>query len=428
MNEYSGKKILILGGGDKWDQTTEVDIVKYAHDLGLYVIVTDSQTDWNRVPAKFAADEAWDVSWSDIDTLSTLCKDKGVNGIVAGFSEHKVTCGFQLSHALGMPFYCEDVDLHTIFNKRLFKAACRAAGVDVPNTFSIDGPIEFPVVVKPVDNAGGRGMSVCHNREELSAGIAKAMQYSNASEPEIEEFVQGSEVFTYYIVRDGVPSFSTASEIETMRDSEQGMPFFVANRYPSHFVGRIRREYDEAFVRLIRSLGIRNGYVGLQCFVTNDRVVVHDPTFRIDGTNVHEVMQMITGVNDIKLTIDYSLTGKFGEEDDAKKLEYHSDWPIFLQTGVILKPGVISKYEGLDDVAKVDGVYEVEQVKHVGDEMKLATTNLSKIAAQIKLQAPSPSILRERLREIYDLITVEDENGQDMIIPLDLDALSFSKE
>lgn len=62
MEDFKGKKLLILGGGDKWDQTTEVDLVRYAHEMGLYAIVADSQADWNKVPAKFEAEEAWDIA------------------------------------------------------------------------------------------------------------------------------------------------------------------------------------------------------------------------------------------------------------------------------------------------------------------------------------------------------------------------------
>lgn len=427
MEDFKGKKLLILGGGDKWDQTTEVDLVRYAHEMGLYAIVTDSQADWNKVPAKFEADEAWDISWSDTETLARLCREKGIDGVIAGFSERKVMCAGRLAHELGMPFYTDGADLETIFNKSLFKEACRNAGVDVPRSFDVDGDIIFPVVVKPVDNAGGRGMSICRNREELSEGIAKAMQFSDASTPEIEEFVEGLEVFVYYIVRNGVPTFSMASEIATMRDSERGMPYHVANRFPSHQIERIRRECDEAFVRLIRSLGIQNGYIGLQCFVTDDRVMVHDPTFRIDGANDHEVAKMITGVSDVEFYIAHALTGTFGTQEDAGKLHYRSDWPIFIQVGSILGPGIIGEFSGLDDVANIDGVYEVEQVRRVGDKMKLATSTLSQIGAQIKLQAPDSQTLRVRLQEVFDAISVKDVNGADMVVPLNLDELAFGK-
>ena len=76
----------------------------------------------------------------------------------------------------------------------------------------------------------------------------------------------------------------------------------------------------------------------------------------------------------------------------------YTSWPIFIQVGSILGPGIIGEFSGLDDVANIDGVYEVEQVRRVGDAMTLATSTLSQIGAQIKLQAPASQTLRVRLQ------------------------------
>lgn len=165
---------------------------------------------------------------------------------------------------------------------------------------------------------------------------------------------------------------------------------------------------------LIHSLGVRNCYLGLQCFVTDDRVIVHDPTFRTDGSNVHEVLQMMTGVNDAKLTMSYSLTGAYGDESDVTLIRFQDTWPIYMQIGVILRPGTISVYEGLDRVASVDGVYEVEQTRHVGDVMRHVPGNLSKVAAQIKLQAPNAEMLEDRLTEIFEPVSPLPENFEEV--------------
>lgn len=60
----TGKKLLILGA-----TAGEISLVKRAQKYGIYVIVTDNHTDYTLAPAKNVADEAWDISWSDIDTL-----------------------------------------------------------------------------------------------------------------------------------------------------------------------------------------------------------------------------------------------------------------------------------------------------------------------------------------------------------------------
>ena len=77
-----GKKLLILGA-----TPNEISIVERAHEYGIYVIVTDYNTDHTISPAKDVADEYWDVSWSDLDKLEVLCKENAVNGVIAGYSE-----------------------------------------------------------------------------------------------------------------------------------------------------------------------------------------------------------------------------------------------------------------------------------------------------------------------------------------------------
>ena len=56
--------------------------------------------------------------------------------------------------------------------------------------------------------------------------------------------------------------------------------------------------------------------------------------------------------------------------------------------------------------------------------MRHVPGNLSKIAAQITLQAPNAEMLEDRLTEIFDLVTVLDENGEDMMFHLDLHAIA----
>ena len=92
------KKLLILGS-----TYHEIDIIKRAHTKGIYTIVTDNNLDWSKSPAKYVADEAWDISWSDIDKLYDKCVEVGVNGVIAGFSEFRVENMIKLSKRLGLP-------------------------------------------------------------------------------------------------------------------------------------------------------------------------------------------------------------------------------------------------------------------------------------------------------------------------------------
>ena len=111
-----GKKLLILGA-----YSTEIEIINAAKKLGVYTITTDNHENWDEAPAKKVSDEAWNISWSDIDLLKEKCISENVDGIIAGFSEKRVFQAEKLSNALGKPFYADGADLDTILDKLKFK-------------------------------------------------------------------------------------------------------------------------------------------------------------------------------------------------------------------------------------------------------------------------------------------------------------------
>ena len=104
IDQLSGKTLLILGAS-----VEEVSLVERAKEFGIRTIVTDYYLDHAVSPAKDVADEAWDVSWSDLDMLEKLCRERHVDGITAGYSEFRVESLIKLCQRLGLP--CVPCDL-----------------------------------------------------------------------------------------------------------------------------------------------------------------------------------------------------------------------------------------------------------------------------------------------------------------------------
>lgn len=98
--DVRGKKLLILGA-----YGSEIEIVNVAHRMGVYTITTDNHMNWDEAPAKKISDEAWNISWSDIDTLADMCRKNHVDGVIAGFSERRVNFAAKLSEKLHTSFY-----------------------------------------------------------------------------------------------------------------------------------------------------------------------------------------------------------------------------------------------------------------------------------------------------------------------------------
>ena len=198
--ELKCKKLLILGG-----TSGETPIVERAKKFGIYTIVADYHTDYSYSPAKLVADEAWDVSWSDVDTLEQMCKEHHVDGVIAGFSEFRVENAIKLCERLCLPCYATMEQLDITRDKIKFKNVCRENGVPVVREYgSLEEVTHYPVIVKPTDRAGTIGVTVADSYEELIVAYDYAMEMSVCKSVIIEDFIcNATEVDAFYMIMDG---------------------------------------------------------------------------------------------------------------------------------------------------------------------------------------------------------------------------------
>ena len=171
-----GKKLLIMGSN-----AISCDIVKTAQELGLYTIVTD----WNpieKAPAKQIADEYWNDSLLDYDTLVSKIKNNGVDGIITGFTDSWLLPYQHLCELTGLPCYGTKEAFEITIDKAKFKKHCINNGVPVIPQYDVerfDPSIITPsnkVIVKPVDNSGSRGVIVCRESKAYKQSVEFALK------------------------------------------------------------------------------------------------------------------------------------------------------------------------------------------------------------------------------------------------------------
>ena len=167
MKEFEGKKLLILGGN-----ALICDIVTKAQEMGVYTIVTD----WNTPevsPAKRIADEYWMVSLSDTEKLAQMVKERQIDGIFTNYADSYLPYYARLCEATGLPCLATEEQIEVISNKDKSKQLCIDHGISVSKRYRVSSiedidnltDITFPVLTKPVDNSGQRGIFVCRDRD-----------------------------------------------------------------------------------------------------------------------------------------------------------------------------------------------------------------------------------------------------------------------
>ena len=139
--KLSGKKLLVLGG-----DLLSCDIVNKAHEMGLYVIVTD----WyepEKSPAKLLADEFWMTSIEDYDKLAIQIRENNIDGVITGFTDSYLLSYQKICEMTNLPCYGDKTQFEIFTNKERYKKLCRQFKIPTIEEFSIDSTdIQFPVL------------------------------------------------------------------------------------------------------------------------------------------------------------------------------------------------------------------------------------------------------------------------------------------
>lgn len=410
MEEFKGKKLLILGA-----TLMEIEIIKEARRMGIFTIVTDNHVDWADAPAKYVADEAWNISWSDMETLSLKCQENHVDGCIAGFSEKRIACAQNLCSILSLPFYADGAYLDVIIDKVKFKKACVDSNLIVPKSYSYADKKDYPVIVKPADNGGGRGVSICYTDVEFEEAYRKALDASISKNIVVEQYIVADETMVYFTVHNDDVTLSAMCD-RYMHHFKNGLTQLpIGYFYPSKHLDILIDFNLNKYKTLIANLGIHNGLIAFQAFVVGRDVIPFDPTYRLDGTMAYHMIEAINGCNVLSMLIRYSLMGSMGDDENINKTECPRFNKIGFELPILLKDGKISNVMGLDVISLLKPVVHIAQIHNIGDVM-LKTADFSQIFCRIHMVVDTIDDLKQCINEVYDLLRIEDNYGKDMII------------
>ncbi len=421
-SRFKNKKLLVIGS-----DASNINIITAAREMGVYTIVVDGISDRSRTPAKNVSDEAWDIDYSDIEAIAKKCIEENVEGVFAGYSEFRVLAACRIANRLGLPFYANEEQIDLTRNKRTFKDECLKYGIPTPRDYCFAYPmsdenkdkIEYPVIVKPADYAGRKGISVCNNREELDVAVEYAASMSQSKTVIVEDYLDGLEFSSVYTVSHGEISLSCVNEKYITDDQERktGLCEFLIS--PAKSYQRYIDELDGKVRDFIKGIKAENGVVFFQGMVTEKKIYIFEMGYRINGNNDFVIIDKFNNINHMKMMIAYSLCGDM--TDDIKK-----DNPLYPKCAcsflMYAHEGKIGRFE-YEDIYKNPNVTDVEIDAWLGKEIREDGSTAQKVL-RIKLVADSVEEVAETVRYIQKVVVVEDENGKNMLFkPFDANLL-----
>lgn len=415
--EFEGKKLLILGGNP---ETTP--LVEIANQMGVRTIVTSARpTD----AAKKAAWKSYDVDGMDVPGLVELAKKEKVDGILVGVADILVPAYCDVCDALNLPCYATRKIVDVFSFKDKFKETCEKYGVHGIPEYHLDADlkpedvekIQFPVMIKPVDNGGGVGMTVCNNVDELAVGVKKALDASKQKRFIVEKYMICDDMGMYYTFKDGVCSASCIYDRYTT-DEQPGLSrVCLGGTYPSKHLKEYFEKMHGPALRLFNDIGIRNGVLMLSGFYEDGEFYVYDTGFRLQGEAPHLIMKAIHGFDQREMLIRFALTGSEGnldlEKEDDTYLKGH--WAATLW--FLLKEGKICQIQGLDELTSDQKIVANIQRLHKGDTVLPEWIGTEKqVLTRLYLVCDSKQQLARTLKYYLDTVKVKNEKGENMLL------------
>ena len=415
MNKINlcGKRLLIMGGVH-----FSCEIIKKAQSMGIYTLVAD----YNKIedsPGKQIADEAVDLSVTDVDAVVNYVKNHNIDGVFVGFNDMLLPYYAEICEKCDLPCYGTKEQFETLIAKDQYKALCRQFGVPtIPQYDYNDENIKYPVLVKPVDSSGSRGITICHNREELEAAVEVGRKASKTGKVLIERYMDGREVTVFWTFQDGNYYLSALANRHVKHNQgDDIIPLPVGYTFPSVYLPKYRKEVEENCKNMFRHLGIKNGMMFMQCKVEDGTCYVYDLGYRLTGSLEYKILERICGYNPLEMMICHALTGKMGEESIAEKAKPEFAFPAF-NVSCLCAPGTIKEIIGIEEVTMMPEVEDVVIAHYPGETITEQMRGLlAQIAIRVLGSVPTKEDLHPIMQCIENTIHIIGQNGEELMLP-----------
>ena len=362
------KKILLLGGS-----AAQLIAIRKAKELGLYTVLCDYLPD---NPGQHIADSFHLVSTTDNHAIPKVAREEQIDGIVAYSSDPAAPTQAYVANKMGLPGMNHDVVCH-FCEKHLFREFLIQNGFNVPQSVDVPVPydirdidtshLNYPVIVKPTDSSGSKGVTVLDKPEELNGALLYAQQYSRNGMLIIEEFIERdhphvieAEIFA---VNGKVESWGL---INSIRDTESNPLLPSAYSYPLDLPVERKAIVKNEVQRLVSATGNTSGAFNIEMIITKDnRLFFLDAGPRNGGNMLPEFMSLISQKDIVKATI-LAAMGETENLDVALDGESGGLWGMG-----VLHTSKAGKYAGMEysPLAKRALIREEIQ-KEIGEEVR----------------------------------------------------------
>jgi len=287
------KRLLIVGGGH-----AEIPLIKAAKSLGYAVITSGND------PAQIGhayGDAYRYADFSDPDAVLAVARAEHIDAVCAAANDFAALSAAYVAERLGLPGHDSFAVTQLLHHKDQYREFAQRHGIGSPAAVHFPSkedalargcPLPFPVMVKPIDLTGGKGITKVERAEQWRPALERASAISRRPTIVVEAYLEGTQHSASMFLSDG------RIQIVFLDDEYYYTnPFLVSGAAtPSINQGQVEEALRREAEKVCRLLSLKDGLVHAQYVLHNGRPVFIEITRRCPGDLYNRFVELSTGV------------------------------------------------------------------------------------------------------------------------------------
>lgn len=360
------KSILIFGIGQ-----LQRSLIERCKLKGLYTVGIDPNSN---AECKNFVDVFEVVASNDFDTTLAVAKKYDIAGIITAATDKPLVMMARIAKELNLPFFSEETAIIST-DKLLMKQKFIEAGISCANGFLINDihklsefDISFPIIVKPRDNSGSRGVIYCEKFSEVESAVREALQYTKKGNVLIEEYIEGKE----YSV-EGIHYNGQHHVVQITEKTTTNFPYNVelSHVQPADITEEQQSQVKELIKKVAQALMFNNCASHTEIKINSKGIFIIETSPRLGGDFISSTLvPLSTGINMEDILIVISTSNALDESCLNPILSKCSGIKYFN-----LPLGIVSQIKSLNDLNNIRGIIDWHFDLNIGDKVNNLTNS-----------------------------------------------------
>lgn len=287
------KKLLMLNGSH-----SEIPLINAAKQLGYYVITSGNNP--SLIGHSYANQYIY-ADYSNEKEMLRIAKENSIDAVCSCANDFGAITAAYIAEQLDLPGHDSYDTAKLLHQKNRFKEFARENSLQTPlaDIYSsveeatvMKDKYEYPVIVKPVDLTGGKGVSKVNNAQEYACAVQTALCKSIQGKIVVEKFINGTyHSFSTFLLDKKVIAYYSDNEYSYCN------PYFVATSGgPARDVMKVKDVLVDQAEIIAQKLQLVNGVFHMQYVMSEGKPYIIDITRRCSGDIYTEPVEHATGI------------------------------------------------------------------------------------------------------------------------------------